>query len=196
MTVKMPDPVVLEGRTVRLEPLGLHHVPDLFAAGGNDEEVWRWMPAPTPRTEDELRRLAMSLVENPGIVPLAVILRETGRAIGWTTLHDVPGFDHSLEIGWTWYGKAYWRTAVNTESKLLLLSHAFDKLGHNRVLLKTDVLNTRSQNAVRRIGGVYEGTLRRHRQRPDSTWRDTVYFGILDDEWPPRKQRLEQLLDR
>jgi RimJ/RimL family protein N-acetyltransferase len=196
MTAKMPDPVVLEGEVVRLAPLGLDHVPDLFVAGGDDEEVWRWMPVPTPGTEDAMRRLATSLMGNPMLVPLAVILRETGRAVGWTTLHDVPGFDHSLEIGWTWYGRAFWRTAVNTECKLLLLSHAFDKLGHNRVQLKTDHLNIRSQDAIRRIGGVYEGTLRRHRQRPDGTWRDTVYFGILDDEWPPRKQRLERMLDR
>ncbi|WP_405140919.1 GNAT family N-acetyltransferase [Sphaerisporangium sp. NBC_01403] len=196
MTAKMPDPVVLEGRTVRLEPLGLHHVPDLFAAGGNDDEVWRWMPVPTPRTEERLREVAVTVMGGPIMVPLAVILRETGRAVGWTTFHDVPGFDQSVEIGWTWYGRAVWRTAVNTECKLLMLGHAFDELGHNRVLLKTDCLNTRSQDAIRRIGGVYEGTLRRHRQRPDGTWRDTVYFGILDDEWPPRRRRLERLLDR
>ncbi|MFC4531178.1 GNAT family N-acetyltransferase [Sphaerisporangium dianthi] len=195
MTARMPDPTTLTGRFVQLEPLGPHHVPDLHAAGGNDDEVWRWMPAATPRTEEETLRVALSLVENPGIVPFAVILRRTGRAIGWTTLHDVPGFDDSLEIGWTWYGRAHWRTAVNTECKLLLLGHAFDKLGHNRVLLKTDVLNTRSQQAIARIGGVYEGTLRRHRRRPDGTWRDTVYFGILDDEWPACRERLETALD-
>ncbi|WP_214416121.1 GNAT family N-acetyltransferase [Sphaerisporangium fuscum] len=196
MTAKMPDPVILEGRTVRLVPLALDHVPDLFEAGGNDDEVWRWLPVATPRSEEELRRVAASLIENPRNVPFAVVQRETGRAVGWTSYWDVPDFDDSLEIGWTWYGRAYWRTAVNTECKLLLLTHAFDKLGHNRVLLKTDCLNTRSQNAIRRIGGVYEGTLRRHRRRPDGTWRDTVYFGILDDEWPSCRLRLEQLLNR
>ncbi|WP_248958319.1 GNAT family N-acetyltransferase [Sphaerisporangium perillae] len=192
----MPEPTTLSGRVVRLEPLGLEHLTDLYAAGGNDDEVWRWMPAATPRSEEEMRRIAQSLIENPGIVPFSVILRDTERAIGWSTLHDVPTFDQSLEIGWTWYGRAYWRTAVNTECKLLLLGHAFDKLGHNRVLLKTDVLNTRSQQAIRRIGGVYEGTLRRHRQRPDGTWRDTVHFGILDDEWPACRDRLEHALTR
>ncbi|RCG27265.1 N-acetyltransferase [Sphaerisporangium album] len=194
MTAKMPGPLVMEGRTVRLVPLGLEHVPDLFVSGGGDDEVWRWMPVATPRTEERLRQVALSLLENPGVVPFAVVLRETGRAIGWTTYHDVPGFDHSLEIGWTWYGRAHWRTAVNTECKLMLLAHAFEVLGHNRVLLKTDCLNTRSQDAIRRIGGVYEGTLRRHRPRPDGTWRDTVYFGILDDEWPPARRRLEEIL--
>ncbi|MET8160246.1 GNAT family protein [Sphaerisporangium sp. NPDC005289] len=196
MTARMPDPTTLTGRFVCLEPLGPEHIAGLHAAGGGDDDVWRWLPVATPRTEQDMLRVAQSLIENPGIVPFAVILRRTGEPIGSTTLGDVPGFDDSLEIGWTWYGRAYWRTAVNTECKLLLLGHAFDKLGHNRVLLKTDVLNTRSQRAIERIGGVYEGTLRRHRRRPDGTWRDTVHFSILDDEWPAHRERLEQALDR
>jgi RimJ/RimL family protein N-acetyltransferase len=83
-----------------------------------------------------------------------------------------------------------WRSAVNTECKLLLIDHAFDKLGVNRVMLKTDILNIRSQTAIRRIGGLSEGVLRRHRRRPDGTWRDTAYFSILDDEWPAHRARL------
>lgn len=190
MTAKLPTPVVLENDVVRLEPLAMSHIPDLFAAGGRDDEVWRWMPTPTPRTEAELAEVAAGLIADDAHVPFAVVVRDGGRAVGWTTYADVPGFAESIEIGWTWYGRSVWRTAVNTSCKLLLIDHAFDKLGHNRVLLKTDVLNTRSQNAIRRIGGVHEGTLRRHRRRADGTWRDTVYFGILDEEWPEHRARL------
>ncbi|GLW12315.1 N-acetyltransferase [Microtetraspora sp. NBRC 13810] len=190
MTASMPSPVVLDGAAVRLEPLAAGHVPDLFLAGGGDDEVWRWMPRATPRTEAELAEIAGHLISDPAYAPFAVILRETGRAVGWSAYCDVPGFDESVEIGWTWYGRAVWRTGVNTECKILLLDHAFDKLGCNRVLLKTDHLNLRSQNAIRRIGGVHEGTLRRHRRRPDGTWRDTAYFGILDSEWPACRARL------
>ncbi|MCG5212744.1 GNAT family N-acetyltransferase [Streptosporangium sp. KLBMP 9127] len=190
MTAHLPVPVTLDGPAVRLEPLAPAHVPDLFLAAGGDDDVWRWLPTTTPRTVDELSRIAEGLIADDAHTPFAVILKETGRAVGWTTYGGVPGFDASVEIGWTWYGRAVWRTAVNTECKLLLIDHAFDKLGFNRVLLKTDSLNTRSQAAIRRIGGVHEGTLRRHRRRPDGTWRDTVYFGILDDEWPAHRTRL------
>ncbi|RSN07515.1 GNAT family N-acetyltransferase [Nonomuraea sp. WAC 01424] len=191
MTAKLPAPVVLENDVVRLEPLTLEHVPDLFAAGGGDDELWRWLPSATPRTEDDLASTARALIEDDRHIPFAVIPKESGRAGGWTTYIDVPGFDESVEIGWTWYGRAHWRTAVNTNCKLLLLDHAFG-LGYNRVLLKTDVLNLRSQAAIRRIGGVHEGTLRRHRRRSDGTWRDTVYFGILEEEWPEHRARLNR----
>ncbi|GIH26163.1 N-acetyltransferase [Acrocarpospora phusangensis] len=193
MTATMPAPVTLEGRFVRLEPLTLDHVPDLFAAGGGDDDVWRWMPAPTPRTEQDMSALAAKLIVDPHTTPLAVI--HDNRAVGWSTYLDCPGFDASVEIGWTWYGQAHWRSPVNTECKILLIDHAIDKLGFNRVQLKTDNMNIRSQTAIRRIGGVHEGTLRRHRPRPDGTWRDTVVFSILDDEWPPHRTRLQARLD-
>ncbi|SEM68493.1 GNAT family N-acetyltransferase [Nonomuraea pusilla] len=189
MTARMPEPVVLENDVVRLEPLTMDHVPDLFAAGGGDDELWRWLPVPAPRTEEELAKTARDLLDDDRHVPFAVVLKRTGRAVGWTTYIDVPGFDESVEIGWTWYGRAVWRTAVNTSCKVLLIDHAFG-LGHNRVMLKTDVLNERSQAAIRRIGGVHEGTLRRQRRRTDGTWRDTVYFGILEEEWPAHRARL------
>ncbi|MEU0480611.1 GNAT family protein [Streptosporangium sp. NPDC006013] len=190
MTAQMPAPLTLEDDTVRLEPLTGGHVPDLFLAGGGDDEVWRWMPAPTPRTEAELARIAARLAGAPNYVPFAVVLKESGRAVGWTTYIDTPGYADSIEIGWTWYGRTVWRSAVNTACKILLIDHAFDKLGVNRVQLKTDNLNIRSQDAIRRIGGVPEGTLRRQRRRPDGTWRDTAYFSILDDEWPAHRARL------
>jgi RimJ/RimL family protein N-acetyltransferase len=192
----MPRPVVLEGEIVRLEPLGPQHVADLFEAHGQDDEIWLWMQMPTPRSAGDLGEVAGGVLADPSITPLAVILRETGRAVGWTAYMDAPGFDTSVEIGWTWYGRRYWRTAVNTECKLLLLTHAFEELGFRRVQLKTDVRNERSQAAIRRLGAVYEGTLRRHWPRPDGTFRDSVYFSVLDDEWPPIKERLTARLAR
>jgi RimJ/RimL family protein N-acetyltransferase len=189
MTATYPEPAVLTGRTVRLEPLTPAHLPDLFAAGGGDEEVWRWQGGPAPRTEEELAQRLRIVLEGP-YVPFAVVHRASGRAIGWTTFMDVHVPDERLEIGWTWYGRAYWRSSVNTEAKLLLLTHAFEELGMGRVQLKTDHLNLRSQAAIARLGARREGVLRRHRRRPDGTWRDTVYFSILADEWPRAKAAL------
>ncbi|WP_031516315.1 GNAT family N-acetyltransferase [Streptomyces sp. NRRL F-5123] len=189
MTATHPVPVTLTGRTVRLEPLTPAHLPDLFAAGGGDEEVWRWQGGPAPRTEDELAQRLRIVLEGP-YVPFAVVHLPSGRAVGWTTYMDVAVPDERLEIGWTWYGRAYWRSSVNTEAKLLLLAHAFEELGMGRVQLKTDHLNLRSQAAIARLGAQREGVLRRHRRRPDGTWRDTVYFSVLADEWPAAKAAL------
>ncbi|MGN9790886.1 GNAT family N-acetyltransferase [Streptomyces sp. OZ13] len=194
MTAKAPSPVTLTGRHVRLEPLTEGHLSDLFAAGGKDEEVWRWQGGPAPQSEaalgDTLREL-LAAAEQGRYVPFAVIHLGSGRAVGWTTFSDVDVRDERLEIGWTWYGRAYWRTAVNTETKLLLLGHAFEELGMGRVQLKTDHMNRRSQDAIARLGARREGVLRRHRRRPDGTWRDSVYFSMLADEWPAAKERLE-----
>jgi RimJ/RimL family protein N-acetyltransferase len=104
--------------------------------------------------------------------------------------------DERLEIGWTWYARAHWRSAVNTEAKLLLLTHAFEDLGMGRVQLKTDHLNTRSQQAIARLGATREGVLRRHRRRADGSWRDSVYFSLLAEEWPAAKARLTERLER
>ena len=169
------------------------HLGELFGAGGGDDEVWRWQGGPAPRTEEELGEKLGALLEAAGrgeTVPFAVIHQASGQAIGWTTYMDIDVANERLEIGWTWYGRAYWRTAVNTESKLLLLTHAFEELGMGRVQLKTDHLNHRSQAAIGRLGAQREGVLRRHRRRPDGTWRDTVYFSLLAPEWPAAKTRL------
>ncbi|MDX6355318.1 MAG: N-acetyltransferase [Streptomyces sp.] len=195
MVAVSPAQTVLEGRFVRLEPLDPpRHAADLFAAGGADEEVWRWLPVEPPRTEEELSEVAERVIaaaEAAGGVAFAVVERAGGRAIGWTTYHDVSTVDERLEIGWTWYGRAYWRTPVNTETKLLLLGYAFEELGMGRVSWKTDHLNTRSQQAITRLGAVREGVWRRHRLRSDGvTWRDTVYFSMLAGEWPAAKARL------
>lgn len=198
MPARFPRPVTLTGRHVRLEPLTPEHSGELFEAGGGDEEVWRWQGGPAPRTREELDgrlRALLEAAEHGVYVPFAVVHRDSGLAIGWTTYMDIHVADERLEIGWTWYGRAYWRTAVNTETKLLLLTHAFEDLGMGRVQLKTDHLNHRSQAAIERIGARREGVLRRHRRRPDGTWRDTVYFSILADEWPETSRRLAARLE-
>jgi N-acetyltransferase len=196
MTAKTPAPLTLTGSHIRLEPLTRGHLPDLFAAGGNDDAVWQWQGGPTPRTEEELGEKLDELLADDSFVAFAVIHLATGRAVGWTTFLDISPVDERLEIGWTWYGSAYWRSAVNTEAKLLLLTHAFEDLGMGRVQLKTDHMNQRSQNAIARLGAQREGILRRHRMRPDGTFRDSVYFSLLADEWPPAKARLTERLAR
>lgn len=193
MSAEPPLPIELTGQYVRLEPLAMDHLGDLFVAGGRDEEVWRWQGGPAPRTEAELGDKLGALLAAAGrgeYVPFAVVHRASGRAVGWTTYMDIDVDNERLEIGWTWYGRAYWRSPVNTESKLLLLTQAFEELGMGRVQLKTDHLNERSQKAIARIGARREGVLRRHRRRPDGSWRDTVYFSLLAEEWPEAKARL------
>ncbi|WP_034089260.1 GNAT family N-acetyltransferase [Streptacidiphilus albus] len=197
MTARTPAPTTLTGRHVRLEPLALDHVPELFAAGAADEEIWRWMPVAAPRTEDELRAVAaMLLARAPEQLAFAVVARDSGRALGWTTYHEIDARDERLEIGWTWYARSAWRTAVNTESKLLLLTHAFEELGMGRVQWRTDIFNLRSQNAIARLGARRESVHRRERQRPDGSWRDSVYFSLLLDEWPAARARLTERLER
>ena len=197
MTARTPGPVTLSGHHVRLEPLAQGHLPDLFAAGGRDEEVWRHLTAPTPRTEQEFAavlgaRIAQSAAGER--VAFAVVDLGSGRAIGTTNLHDWSERDECVEIGGTWYGRAYWRTAVNTESKLLLLTHAFEELGMGRVVWQTDIRNTRSQEAVLRLGAQREGVTRRAKRRADGTWRDSVRFSMAGYEWPEAKARLTDRL--
>ncbi|MET8705271.1 GNAT family N-acetyltransferase [Streptomyces californicus] len=190
MTALPPRPVTLTGQYVALVPLAPDHLDDLFAAGGGDAEVWRWLTGPPPRTREELGGWMGRLLGDPAYVPFAVVHRSSGRAVGWTTLLDVVVPDERLEIGWTWYGRDHWRSPVNTETKLLLLTYAFEGLGMGRVQLKTDHLNERSQAAIARLGARREGVLRRHRRRADGSWRDSVYFSLLADEWPEAKARL------
>jgi N-acetyltransferase len=181
--MRAPEPVVLSGPHAVLEPLAEHHLADLLEAA-QDDEVWRWMPIRRPRSVDELRR---ALLDEPryalpqGVVFAVVV---DGRAQGSTTYGDIDVALGGLEIGWTWYAKPLWATRVNPQCKLLLLEQAFDGLGAERVTLKADALNTRSQAAIRKLGAQYDGTLRHQRRRPDGTVRDAAYFSILAAEWP------------
>jgi RimJ/RimL family protein N-acetyltransferase len=183
-------PIVLEGRYVRLEPLATSHAEDLLAAAG-DLEIWRWMPAEltTPERMAAWMAEAHALQQAGSALPFAIVDQAGGRAIGSTRYLNIVPRDRGLEIGWTWLGRAYWRTAVNSECKLLLLSHAFGTLGCIRVQIKTDRRNERSRRAIERLGAQLEGILRNHMIQPYGL-RDSAMYSIIDAEWPAVKQRL------
>ncbi|GAB4481265.1 MAG: GNAT family protein [Anaerolineales bacterium] len=188
--------VTLRGKVVRLEPLSLAHVPDLCEVG-LDDDIWRYMLYGWVRTPQDMQRWVESMLalqEQGSDLPFAVIHLASGRAIGATRYLEIRPADRGLEIGGTWYGKAYQRTAVNTESKYLLLKHAFEDLGCIRVQFKTDLRNVRSQQAIERLGAVKEGIFRNHRILPDGTIRHSVYYSIVAEEWPSVKERLEGYL--
>ena len=188
-------PVTLEGRHISLEPLAERHAPDIFEAM-QDEDVCRYLSWPPPKALDEtlaLIRQAEDLTARRESVVFAQIWKATGRAIGSTRLLDVRPNDRQVEIGATFLAREYWRTPANTESKFLFLRYCFETLGCIRVALKTDGRNIRSQEAITRLGAVREGTLRKH-MNVRGYQRDTVYFSILDTEWPAIKTRLEARL--
>jgi RimJ/RimL family protein N-acetyltransferase len=186
-------PIILEGNHVRLEPLTLDHAPDLYEAG-NDDEVWQFLSIPRPDSLVEMQAFIQGALgqQLAGLrVPFAIIDKASGKAIGSTSYLDIQPQNKGVEIGWTWLGKAYWRSSINTECKYLLLCHAFDGQGAIRVQLKTDSRNWRSQNAIERLGAKKEGVLRKHVIYPSGFIRDSVYFSIIDTEWPWVKERLK-----
>jgi len=202
MSTEMPQfeemivaPVVLEGRHVRLEPLRESHLEGL-AEVGLDEDLWRWIPTPVRTVEEMAAYLASALREQAqGVsLPFALVERETGRPIGSTRYGNIDRANHRVEIGWTWVAREWQRTAINTEAKYLLLKHAFETLGCIRVELKTDSLNERSRAAILRIGAREEGIFRNHLITASGRIRHTVYFSIVDSEWPAVKARLEAKL--
>jgi len=191
-------PVTLTGKVVRLEPLSEAHVPGLTAVGMNDE-IWRWLPYGVMRNEDDIRRWVQNLlaqIPSGSVMPFAVIHLASGRVAGATRYMDIHPKDYALEIGGTWYGVEFQRTAVNTEAKYLLLRHAFEDLKCIRVQIKTDLRNERSQKAIERIGAVREGVLRNNMIMPDGYYRSSVYYSILDNEWPAVKARLEEMMNK
>lgn len=190
-------PISLSGRVVRLEPLSEVHVPDL-AIAGQDENIWRYMLYGNIQTEEHMRAWVLDMLARQACgadLPFAVIHLASQTAIGATRYLEIRPAHRGLEIGGTWYSPSFQRTAVNTECKYLLLRHAFETLGCLRVQLKTDLRNLRSQRAIERLGAVREGVFRKHMLTPQGTVRDTVFYSILDDEWPAVKQRLESFLD-
>jgi N-acetyltransferase len=191
-----PRPVTLVGRVVRLEPLQESHVSDLCQVG-LEPKIWRYMLYGVIDTPEKLLGFVQELLRRQALktdLPFAVVYRPTGKAIGCTRYMDIQRQNRALEIGGTWYGLAFQRTAVNTEAKYLLLSHAFEQLGAVRVQFKTDIDNLRSQQALERIGAVREGVLRHHMQRPDGSLRSSAYYSILAEEWPGVRSRLLGLL--
>jgi RimJ/RimL family protein N-acetyltransferase len=183
--------VTLEGRHVRLEPLGMAHLAGL-AEIGLDEELWRWIPTAVRTREEMAAYIETALKEQErGIsLPFALVEPATRRAIGSTRYGNIDRTHHRVEIGWTWVGREWQRTAVNTEAKYLLLQHAFETLGCIRVELKTDSLNEKSRAAILRIGAREEGIFRNHMITASGRIRHSVYYSILDSEWPTVKARL------
>jgi RimJ/RimL family protein N-acetyltransferase len=187
-------PVTLEGRHVRLEPLAQTHHAALCAIG-LDPELWELIPyrVSTPEDMAAYIQTALDAQAAGSALPFATVL-PSGQVIGSTRYMNIDRANRRVEIGATWIARPWRRTGVNTEAKHLMLRHAFETLGCIRVELKTDALNQRSRNAIRRIGAMEEGTLRQHMITWSGRLRDSVYFSILDSEWPRVKQDLEQKL--
>ena len=187
--------VTLQGRHIRLEPLTLNHLDGLCEIG-LDPDLWRWIPAPV-KSRDDLRdyiRLALQWQTDGTALPFATVDQSSGRVVGSTRYMNIDKPNRHVEIGATWIGRPWQRTVVNTEAKYLMLCHAFETLGCFRVELKTDALNQQSRNAILRIGASQEGIFRKHVVCSDGRLRDSVYFSIIDSEWPSVKARLEEKL--
>ncbi len=192
------QPVALTGRFVRLEPLSEAHVHGLTRVG-LEEDIWRYMLYGEMRSEADIRgwvRRMLELAAQGADLPFAVIDLASGCVAGATRYLEIRPAHYGLEVGGTWYGQAYRRTRVNTECKYLLLEHAFERLHCIRVQLKTDSRNERSQRAIERLGAVREGMLRNHLILPDGRVRHSIYYSILDSEWPTVKFRLQEMLAR
>jgi RimJ/RimL family protein N-acetyltransferase len=191
------EPVTLEGRIVRLEPLTLEHVPGL-AEVGLDEEIWRWTLA-RPHSEGDLRDWAASTIaaRDAGTeLPFATIDIATGRPIGSSRYLNIVLEHRRLEIGWTWVAPAWQRTGANREAKLLMLEHAFDRLGCRRVEFKTDSNNEKSRQALLGIGAQFEGIFRNHMVMPGGGARHSAWYSVTDEEWPGVRDLLESQLRR
>jgi RimJ/RimL family protein N-acetyltransferase len=191
------EPVVLEGRFVRLEPLAERHVASLWAVA-KEPEIWRWIPF---RVESQaavgaLVAIAARGLESGAGLGFAQVAPATGEVMGSTSYLAADPPNRRVEIGATWLHPRFQRSGVNTEAKLLLLRHAFETLGCRRVEFKTDSENRASRAALARIGAVEEGTLRAHMVRPDGSRRDSVYFSVIEPEWPRVRAHLEGLLAR
>jgi RimJ/RimL family protein N-acetyltransferase/nitroimidazol reductase NimA-like FMN-containing flavoprotein (pyridoxamine 5'-phosphate oxidase superfamily) len=186
----------LRGSHVVLEPLERSHAADLFAAA-DDAEVWRHQSTPRPESPAataEMIDAALAAHHRGERVPWVQRSARTGEVVGATSYYDIDEDRRSLAIGYTWLGRPWWRTGINTDAKLLLLTRAFDDLGAVRVVWHTDIRNDRSQRAIERLGARREGVLRMNIQRPDGSWRDTVQYSMTVDEWPTAQARLRKRL--
>ena len=191
-------PITLEGRHVRLEPLDLARHWDGLRAIGLEAELWRFTSAKI-REEPDLRRYFETAVDEQRrkvSLPFVTIHRESGRVAGSTRFGNITREHRRVEIGWTWLGIEFQRSALNTEAKHLMFRHAFESEGCMRVELKTCRTNLKSQAAMRRLGLVEEGTFRKWMFNEDGTPRDTMWFSVIDDEWPAMKVRLEEMMAR
>jgi RimJ/RimL family protein N-acetyltransferase len=189
-------PVTLAGKVVRLEPLSEAHIPALTLAG-QDDGIWKFMLYDALTSKERMTAWVRDMLErkqNGTDLPFAIIHLASGQAAGATRYLEMRPQHRSLEIGGTWYAPIFQRTGVNTECKYLMLKYAFEEMRCIRVQFKADVRNERSVRAIERLGAVREGVLRNHYILQDGTFRDSIYFSILDQEWPGVKMRLEQKL--
>lgn len=189
------EAVILEGQFVRLVPLTLEHV-DSLCAVGLDPSLWTWTPVRISDRDGMHAFVEEVLAEQRAGTALAfaTTLGETGQVIGSTRFMSIAPDHRRVEIGGTWIGPTWQRTRTNTEAKYLMLRHAFETWKCMRVELKTHAQNAKSRAAILRIGAIEEGTLRKHLLQADGSVRDSVYFSILDDEWPNVKKKLEAML--
>jgi RimJ/RimL family protein N-acetyltransferase/nitroimidazol reductase NimA-like FMN-containing flavoprotein (pyridoxamine 5'-phosphate oxidase superfamily) len=186
----------MRGEHVILEPLDPSHADGLHRATG-DDEVWRHLFSPRPENRDQAAAVVAESLRAADLgerVPWVQRCARTGEVIGSTSYYQVDEVRRTVAIGYTFLGRPWWRTGVNTEAKLLLLTRAFDELGAVRVVWHTDLRNERSQRAIERIGAQREGVLRMHKQRADGSWRDTVQYAMTVDEWPNAQATLRKML--
>jgi RimJ/RimL family protein N-acetyltransferase len=200
----------LQGEHVRLEPLGHHHVDGLAAAAANDPDLYRWSLVPQNKNEAKAYvETALAWRDASTAVSFAIVRRQDSLVIGstrffnlerwvWPPSHPSHGrtIPDACEIGYTWFARSAIRTAANTETKFLMLRHAFEVWRLVRVCFHTDARNERSRAALERIGGRFEGILRAHRMAADFIPRDSARYSILPSEWPQVKQRLLQSIAR
>ncbi|MDM1364280.1 GNAT family N-acetyltransferase [Myroides marinus] len=193
----IPYPLVLEGNIVKLVPLEEHHLEELYKVS-SDKELWRLVPTDCSDRDTFYAnyRNALAARDRGGQYPFVILDKETNAIIGSTRFFEMYEADKKLEIGWTWITQGYWGTVVNLECKLLLLTYCFETLKVNRVQLKTKDDNIRSRNAIEKIGGVFEGVLRKDKIQNDGTTRNAAYYSILDNEWKIAKNKIESLINR
>lgn len=188
------DLPVLTGDLVTLRPLRADDAAGVLAAA-DDDAVFACLSIDRPRTLGDARAMVDHYLSRTDLVMWAQVA-STGEVAGVTTFYDIDPTLRTVAIGHTWLGSRFWRTGINTEAKLLLLTRAFDDLGCVRVVWHTDIRNARSQAAIERLGAHREGVLRKHRIRRDGSWRDTVTYSLVDDEWPAARDALRARLDR
>jgi RimJ/RimL family protein N-acetyltransferase len=190
-------PLSLTGALVTIEPLAMAHAESLLAAA-DDEEVFAWLPYRRPCDLAEAQAwIDAALTERDAHrrFPFVVLDASEGVVIGSTSYWDYNAERLSIEIGSTWLSRSRWHSGCNVETKLLLMSHAFETLGCERVAFRTDVLNARSRAAIERLGAVREGVHRHELRRRDGSWRDSVHYSILREEWPAVRVGLETRLE-
>jgi N-acetyltransferase len=188
----------LYGRLVALEPLSARHEGDLREAAV-DGDLFAWLPENLRSSEEQMRAWiaqAVQAAQAQREVPFAIVLARDGKAVGSTRYLEIRLEHLRVEIGWTWVAQSVWGSGVNVEAKLLLLGHAFERVGLRRVEFKTDARNARSRGALEALGARFEGVLRKHMVVQCGAPRDSAYYSVIDDDWPEVKASLSRRLDR